>query len=120
MTGWLHVDGTNAIEPADFAGNTFHEFVLNMAGKMVLAEEMQYQRFSGLRIFCRFDVSVYRDTASGTYKYVVNEVTRGHTAHLFHGKDSDLGASDHLISVLTKLLHHAASNKLNHSLPPSS
>lgn len=119
MTGWLHVDGTDAVDPADFAGSTFHEFVLNMIGKMVLAEERQYQRFSGLRIFARLDVSVYRDTRSGTYKYFVSEVTRGHGTHLFHGRDSEVGASDHFISVLSKILHYTATNKLNHSLPPS-
>ena len=117
-TGWLHVDGSDSVDPADFAGSTFHEFVLNMTGKMVLAEERQYQRFSGLRIFARMDVSVYRDTRSGTYKYFVGEVTRGHTTHLFHGCDSEVDHSDHFISVLSNILHYTATNKLNHSLPP--
>ncbi len=44
-TGWLHVDGNDSVDPADFTGSTFQEFVLNMTGKMVLAEERQYQRF---------------------------------------------------------------------------
>ena len=118
-TGWLHVDGSDSVDPADFAGSTFHEFVLNMTGKMVLAEERQYQRFSGLRIFARMDVSVYRDTRSGTYKYFVNEITRGHTTHLFHGRDSEVGTSDHFISTLAKILHYAATNKLDQLLPPS-
>ncbi len=115
------MDGNNEdVDPTEFLENTFHEFVLSMVGKLVLAEERQYQRFSGLRIFARFDVSVYHDTESRKYEYVVNEVTRGHTAHLFPGRDSEMGLSDHFISHLTKLLHYAASNKLNQSPPLSS
>jgi hypothetical protein len=90
-----------------------------MLGKLVLAEEREYRRFSGLRIFARMDVSVYRDKTNQVYRYVVNEVARGHTTHLFHGHDSDLGTSDHMITNLALLLHYVASHKLNHAEPPS-
>ena len=76
---WLIVDGNDAhlIDPLALdPERSYEKYVLDMLGKMVLAEEAQYGAVSGLRLFGRWDVSVCRHKATGKYQYFVNEVTR--------------------------------------------
>lgn len=119
VIGNLYVDTTDRIDPSEFVDDNYVEFVLKMLGKMVLAEEKRYRRFSGLRIFVRMDVSVYRHTGSGEYQYFVNEPTRVNDTHFFHGCDCDFGTSDHIMEYLAKVLHYHALKRFDHSAPPN-
>ncbi|KAF8870256.1 hypothetical protein BD779DRAFT_1479087 [Infundibulicybe gibba] len=74
----LSRDGKVGIEKLD-------EFVLQAVRELALLEEAQ-SGTSGLRIFCRMDVSVYQ-SEEGWWMYYVNEVDRTHNASLFARED---------------------------------
>lgn len=118
-TGWLTIENGDLVDPSELIMDTYPDFVLSMLGKLVLAEERRYKRFSGLRIFARMDVSVFRHSETGKYQYFVNEVGRAHSTHLFHNYVDESGIGDHMITNLVKLLHYSASQKLLQSKPPS-
>lgn len=56
----------------------FPKYVLSMLGQIILAQEFQSGHFSGLRLFCRMDVSVYQSTDE-KFHYFVNELD--HSTH---------------------------------------
>jgi hypothetical protein len=74
------------------------------------------ERMSGLRVFCRLDVSVYREKATGKHSFFVNEVTRTHGSGLFqHWTDHQM--ADPFFVHLMHVLHLVASEKLLHGCP---
>lgn len=118
--GWLIVDGNDAhlIDPLALdPERSYEKYVLDMLGKMVLAEEAQYGAVSGLRLFGRWDVSVCRHKATGKYQYFVNEVTRSWDTCLFHHHSDPEGMGDFLLSHLAKLLHHCVTTEFLRSRP---
>jgi hypothetical protein len=107
--GWLTCDGNDAglVDPLEYNPDKGYEkYVLDMMGKMVLAEEQQYGVVSGLRLFSRWDVSVFRHEESDKYHYFVSEVTRSWGTCLFHHKADPEGMGDFMFAHLAKLLHH--------------
>jgi len=94
------------------------QFVLDMIGKMVLAEEKSYGVVSGLRIFGRCDVSIFRNVATGRYEYVVSKVTRSYSTCLFTPWCDPEGAADVMISRLLRVLHRVARVRFLSQAPP--
>ena len=70
------------VSPADL-DNDLHIFVLNVLASLITQEESRGIKTSGLKVFARLDISVFRRVDKGKLSYMVNEVTRGHTASLF-------------------------------------
>ena len=95
------------VEDFDDPKNLLENYALTILGKIILLEERQSGRMSGLRIFCRLDVGVFRDQATGEHCFFVNEVTRTHTAALFQEFLSHQMA-DPVFSHLSDLLHMVA------------
>lgn len=65
----------------------FAHYVLDYLARLIGLEEEQLGRdgrthLSGLRVFVRLDISLYRDHGDGKLHYMVNEVTRGHASAL--------------------------------------
>ena len=71
------------MEAFDDPKNLFEHYALTILGKILLLEERQTGRMSGLRMFCRLDVSVFREQATGKHSFFVNEITRAHSTGLF-------------------------------------
>jgi hypothetical protein len=96
-----------------------------MLGKLILAEERCSGRFSALRIFCRIDVSVFRDCSGDVdldsdsgFKYVVNEVDRTLNTCLYYAMNKPGGAADMMFVHLSKILLSAVQKKLLLNPPP--
>ncbi len=70
------------VSPADL-DNDLHNFVLNVAASLITQEESRGIKISGLKVFARLDIAVYRRVDDSKLTYMVNEVTRGHAASLF-------------------------------------
>lgn len=118
--GWLHLDGNDAdaVNPtAPYPEQGYEKYLLEMVGKMVLAEEAQYGAISGLRLFGRWDISVCRHRVTGKYQYFVNEITRSWDTCLFHPHADPEGMGDFLLDHLTKLLHHCVTTEFLRSRP---
>jgi hypothetical protein len=98
--------------------NGYEKFVLDMMGKMVLAEEHQYGMVSGLRVFARWDVSVFRNVDSCKYEYFVSEITRSWSTCLFQPEASPTGMGNLMLLHLAKLLHHLSVTKFLKNSPP--
>ena len=60
-------------------------FALGMLGKVIMLEENQTGRMSGLRVFCHLKI----EKGSEKHSYYVNEITRTNGAALFRQWDSD-------------------------------
>lgn len=119
--GWLTCGGDDGekIDPLQFADNdTYETFVLGMMGMMVLAEEANYNTPSGIRVFTRCDVSVYRDCERQEYRYFVSEITRSWSTCLFYPWADPEGMGDIMVTQLAKLLHHLTSTKYLQASPP--
>jgi hypothetical protein len=97
--------------------NLFEYYVLRMLGKIILEEERQMGRMSGLRIFCRLDVSVYLDKAGGKHSFFVSEITRSHGAALFEAWDTR-GLFDLFFTHMAQILYLVSSERL-YLQPPS-
>ena len=95
----------------DDKGSLFEVYILSMLGKIILQEERQTGRMSGLRIFCRLDVSVCRDRATGEHSFFINEIMRTQGAALFQGWDIK-NRLDLLFMHMENILHLVASQKL--------
>jgi len=92
-----------------------------MLGKLIIAEEQCSGRVSSLRIFCRLDISLYRDISRDGgqgYKYVVNEVNRTFSTCLFYNHSQPNGMGDGLFWHLAQALQHVAEKKFLINSPP--
>jgi hypothetical protein len=98
------------LEDFDDPTKLIEHYALTMLGKIILLEEKETKRWSGLRAFCRLDVSVFREKVSGKHNFFVNEITRSHTCGLFQDYVQH-GLADPLFSHLCNVLHHVAANK---------
>jgi hypothetical protein len=94
----------------DKLDSIIEHFALNMLARVIALEEKRMGKMSGLRVFCRLDVSIYRD-GRGEYNYFVNEITRTHGAGLFPQWDSN-NKLDLLLSNMSNTLHDICSQKL--------
>ena len=118
-TGWLVYTGHDDPEPAHFVlRESFEKFVLDMVGSLILAEEKMLGIVSGLRIFGRCDVSIYRDVSAGKYKYVMSEITRSYSTCLFEPSCDPTGIADVMIARLLHVLQRVASSKFLAGTPP--
>jgi len=104
------------MEEFDDPKKTLEHYVLTILGKIILLEERQTRRMSSLRVFCRLDVSVFRERSTGNHSFFVNEVTRTHGAGLFQFW-SDHDNVDTFFQHLKDVLHLVASRKLFHVTP---
>jgi hypothetical protein len=95
----------------DVRDSSLDDFALRILSKVILLEERRTQRKSGLRVFCRLDVSIYRKTESGEHCYFVNEITRTHGAGLFPQYDSN-NIRNHLFTHISNTLHHISALSL--------
>jgi hypothetical protein len=88
-------------------------FALRILSRIISLEERRSERLSGLRVFCRLDVSIFREEEDGTYRYFVNEITRTHGAALFPKWDKDNQQRlDLLFARMSKTLHYISKSKL--------
>jgi len=79
-----------------------------MLSKLIIEEERTNKFRSGLRIFNRFDVSVFKVRDTGKVVYMMNEITRSHFTGLFQAWDSQ-GYMDVMFQELERILHLRAS-----------
>jgi hypothetical protein len=105
------------MEEFDDIKNLLEHYALTMLGRLITLEEREMGRMSGLRVFVRLDVSVFRESRTGAYRFFVNEITRGHGAGLFQEWVSHEKA-DFLFQHLAEVFHLVASNKLYLNPPP--
>ena len=91
--------------------NLLEQYALTILGRVIALEERRTKRMSGLRIFVRLDVSVFRERETGSYRFFVNEITRTHGTCLFQEWVSH-DQSDFVFQDLCHILHLVASEKL--------
>lgn len=108
-TAWLADPETGPFEqhrhrPEDI----FEIYLLKMLSKLIIEEERTNKFRSGLRIFNRFDVSVFKVRDTGKVVYMMNEITRSHFTGLFQAWDSQ-GYMDVMFQELERILHLRAS-----------
>ena len=114
---YFPMDSEVGLYEYDNIDSSLDNFALNILARVVALEERVMGRMSGLRVFCRLDVSVYQEK-NGDHKYFVNEITRTHGAALFPQWDSKKRL-DSLFTNLSDTLHYISSNKLYLRSPPS-
>jgi hypothetical protein len=90
------------VSPADL-DNDLHNFVLNILASLITQEEARGIKISGLKVFARLDISVFRRVDGGKLTYMVNEITRGHAASLFLA-DSIPRTSERFIEAMADTL----------------
>ncbi|RXW13651.1 hypothetical protein EST38_g12202 [Candolleomyces aberdarensis] len=90
----------------------FQAYVLNTLAKLIIHEEHVYGVTSGLRLFARLDVGVYKDKRSGKFRYWVNEITRSHASSMFETTIANHGIFDVFWTTLTQCLQIATMHKL--------
>jgi hypothetical protein len=93
-------------------------FTLRILARVIALEERRTGRMSGLRVFCRMDISIYRATERGDHQYYVNEITRTHGGALFPKFDSNKRLNN-LFNHMSNILHHISMMKLYQQSPPS-
>lgn len=89
---------------------------LQTLAQVIALEERRMQRMSGLRVFCRLDLSIYRHTESGKHEYFVNEITRTHGAALFPGWDSN-NRLNFMFTHMSNILHFLSFKQLYRQAP---
>jgi hypothetical protein len=92
--------------------DTMEYYILNIFARVIRLEEIQFEKMSGMRLWCRMDVSVYREKETGKHQFFVNEITRSHTAALFPRWDSSDLLDRFFYRSLARSLHHVAALKL--------
>jgi hypothetical protein len=102
-----HIDLTE-LDNSDYDLNFFALRILN---RVISLEEKRSGRMSGLRVFCRLDVSIFMEKDGMTHRYFVNEITRAHTAALFPQWDSNQRL-DLFFSHMARTLHYISKSKL--------
>jgi hypothetical protein len=96
----------------DIDENQMSHYVLNIFGRIIRLEEKRTGRMSGMRFFCRMDVSIYRHLSTGEHQFFVNEITRTHGAALFADWDTLRRMDDWMFPSMSKTFHYAATQKL--------
>jgi hypothetical protein len=91
--------------------NLLEHYALTILGRIIALEERRSERMSGLRIFVRLDVSVFRERDTGRCRFFVNEITRTHGTGLFQ-EWLDRDQADFLFQELCEVLHLVASQRL--------
>lgn len=91
-------------------------FALRTLARVIALEERKTGRMSGLRVFCRVDVSLYRESEGGSHRYFVNEITRTHGAALFPNWDVE-NRLGFLFNHMSNTLHYISAKKL-YQQPP--
>ena len=86
-------------------------YALKMLGRVIALEERRTGRMSGLRVFSRMDISIYRERVTGDHHYFVNEITRTHGAALFQQWDSS-HRLNLLFTHMSNTLHYISHSKL--------
>ena len=86
-------------------------FALEILARVILLEERRLRRWSGLRVFCRLDVSIYREQEGGLHHYFVNEITRTHGAGLFSLWDTNIRLNG-FFNHMSQVLHHISSTEM--------
>jgi hypothetical protein len=101
------------IKSSDFddTSTLFESYALQMLGKIIVQEENVTKRMSGLRIFCRLDISLYREASTDQHQFFVNEITRSHGTALFQPWDTG-SRLNLLFSELEQVLHLVGSDRL--------
>lgn len=94
-------------------------YALDTLARVIALEERKTGRISGLRVFCRLDISVFRESESGKHSYFVNEITRSHGTALFPRWDSR-NKLNFLYHHLSETLHYLAAKKMYLEPPPLS
>lgn len=105
------------MEEFDEPNNLIEQYALTILGRVIALEEKQTRRMSGLRVFCRLDVSVFRERETGGYRFFVNEITRTHGAGLFQewvGHEQ----ADYFFEHLARVLGQVATLALYSGCPP--
>jgi hypothetical protein len=100
-----------SMEDFDDPKNMFEHYALMILGKTILLEERVTGRMSGLRVFCRLDISVFRERETGKHSFFVNEITRSHGTALFVEWITH-GLTDPFFHHLSDILHLVAAQKL--------
>lgn len=100
------------MENFDIDEDQMDHYILNIFGRVIQLEERRTGRMSGMRFFCRMDVSVYRHMETGKHHFFVNEITRTHGAGLFSNWDEQGRLDMFFFNRLSKTLHHASAQKL--------
>jgi len=103
------------IDPED-QSTEWQEYVLGMVSKLIQAEEHTSGILSGLRVYCRLDVSVFWDEIGNRHQFFTNEITRGHCSGLFSHWDKE----NRMMTVfksMSKSLHFLVENRLMHVHP---
>lgn len=118
---YLTCDPQDTGSPFDFDDPTksFEFFALSMLARLIVTEECQFdnEKFSGLRIFCRLDISVFREQNTGKYQFFVDEVTRTHGAGLFKRWDT-IRNTDFGFQGMEEVLHFVVNGKFYSEPPP--
>lgn len=117
---YLTCDPQDTGSPFDFDDPTksFEFFALSMLARLIVTEECQFdnEQFSWLRIFCRLDISVFREQNTGKYQFFVDEVTCTHGAGLFKRWDT-IWNTDFGFQGMEEVLHFVVNGKF-YSEPP--
>jgi hypothetical protein len=113
----LTAEDVVTVEDFDDPTKLFEFYVLNMLSKIILLEEKRIGRMSGLRLFCRLDVSIFREGETGKHQFFINEITRTHGAGLFHQYMTH-DQMDIFVNHLSDVLHLVSSQKL-YLCPPT-
>jgi hypothetical protein len=100
------------MEDFDIDGQQMDHYILNIFGRVILLEERKTGRMSGMRIFCRMDVSIYRHLGTGKHQFFINEITRTHGAALFSYWETKQRLDGFFFTHLSKTLHQVVSQKI--------
>jgi hypothetical protein len=83
--------------------NDFEKYILSMIGQLILASEYHSKMFSGLRIFCRMDASIYRQ--EDQIYFFINEFDHSTNTGLFSSADSSEQLESSFVTLSLTLEH---------------
>ena len=86
-------------------------FVLLSLTNIIQLEEKQLDRLSGLRVFCRLDMSIFQEQDSGEHHYFVNKIMRTHSAALCPHWDTN-NRLNYLFTHMSNILHHMSKHQM--------
>ena len=87
--------------------------LIQLEERMLNTDKAEEQHLSGLRVFVRLDVSIYRQASNNSINYMVNEVSRGHARGLFQPQECNTPRSMTLFSesMALAILSYACERK---------